>query len=264
MHGAVVADERFEIRGALAAGFEMSDVMGDPDPRIRHRGANRGRGSGVGEVRVMRGTQRIGPPATARRMLTRAVAHLRERPWLVERDPGVDTVTEAARHEGRVVGEPIDDLRLQPASAVLQLLWQVPVVEGQPRLDPAIQQPVDEAVVEVQAGLIAAAGAAGLNAWPRDAEAIGPQAHLGHEVEVVAPSPVVVARDVAGLVVDDPARRVAERVPDARAASIEVHRTFDLVGGGCRAPRKVRVGSARPSARRAGAEPVWDDVTAEL
>ena len=53
----------------------MSDVMGDPDPRNRHLGAKRGSGCGVGEVRVMRSTQRIGPPATAGRMLTRAVAH---------------------------------------------------------------------------------------------------------------------------------------------------------------------------------------------
>src|SRR6188508_201289 len=124
MHGAVVAQQGFEIRGAVAAGLEMSDVMRDPDPRTRHRGTNGRRGGGVGEVRVMRGTQSIGPPATARRMLTRAVAHLRERPWLVERDPGGDTVTDAARHEGRVLGEPVDDLRLQPAAAVLELLWQ--------------------------------------------------------------------------------------------------------------------------------------------
>ncbi len=108
------------------------------------------------------------------------------------------------------------------------------------RIDPPLEQPVDEPVVEVEALRVRRAAAGGLDARPRDAEPIGPEAQRGHQVEVLVQSVEVVACDVAGAAVHGHARRVRVRVPDARAASVDVDGALDLVGGGGRTPGEAR------------------------
>ena len=144
MHRAVVADGGLAVLRALAAGLDMGHVVADADASRRHDAPNRGGGGGVRQVGVMRGAQGAGPAVPPGRVLARAVAHEREGPRLVQRDPGTRTITDAPRHEPGVLAEPFHDIGLQPAAAILDRLRQVPVVERDPRLDaraPAARRP---------------------------------------------------------------------------------------------------------------------------
>ena len=55
-----------------------------------------------------------------------------------------DPVAEAARHDRGVLGEAVGGVPLRPAARVLQLLRQVPVVEGEHGVDAVLEQLVDE------------------------------------------------------------------------------------------------------------------------
>ena len=74
----------------------------------------------------------------------------------------------AVDQDRRVVGEPGDDVAVRPAAGVLERLRQVPVVEREPGIDPALEQPVDQPVVEVQALGFAGPRPVGLDARPGD------------------------------------------------------------------------------------------------
>ena len=50
----------------------------------------------------------------------------------------------------RVLGEPLGDVAIQPAAAVVERRRQVPVIERDRRLDALLEQRVDQAVVEVE------------------------------------------------------------------------------------------------------------------
>ena len=82
------------------------------------------------------------------------VAAVGHDPRLVQGRPELHPVVEAADHHARVVGEPIGDVRIEPAAAVVERRRQVPVVERCHRLDAVGEQRVDEAFVKVEAGLV--------------------------------------------------------------------------------------------------------------
>ena len=115
-----------------------------------------------------------------------------------------------------------------PAAGCLARLRQVPVVERRDRLDPALAQALAQAHIEVDAGAVERAAAVGLHARPGDREAVGLGSQRRHQVEVLAPAVVVVARDVAGVAARDGAGP-AEPVPDRRPAAVLVDRALDLV-----------------------------------
>src|SRR5690606_16644252 len=83
------------------------------------------------------------------------------------------------------------------------------------------------------------ARAGGLDAWPRDREAVRLQPELGHQVEVRLPTVVVVVGHVARVAVPHLAGCVAEGVPDRGAAPVFPGRTFDLVRGGGGADEEI-------------------------
>src|SRR3712207_2200840 len=60
-----------------------------------------------------------------------------------------------------------------------------------------------------------------------------------HQLDIVLPTMVMVARHVAGITVGGFARCIAEAIPDRFTASIFVCCTLDLVRGRCSAPHKV-------------------------
>ena len=92
-----------------------------------------------------------------------------------------DAVAEPRGDDLGVLGERLDVSRARPAAAVLERLRQVPVVERQERLDAVREQLVDEAVVEVEAGLVHAAATLGDDPRPRDREAVGVEPELAHQ-----------------------------------------------------------------------------------
>jgi hypothetical protein len=128
-----------------------------------------------------------------------------------------------------VLGEPVGGVPRLPAAPVLQRLRRVPVVERGHGLDAALQQPVDDPAVEVEAALVGCAGAVGLDTGPGDGEPVRPQSQRAHQVEVFGVAVVVVDRDVTGVAVFGAARRVAERVPHRLTAAVVFRRPFDLV-----------------------------------
>ena len=62
-----------------------------------------------------------------------------------------DPIAEPIDQDRRVVGEAGNDVPVRPSAGILERLRKVPVEEGEPRIDPPLEQPVDEPVVELQA-----------------------------------------------------------------------------------------------------------------
>ena len=204
----------------------------------RHRGAQRRSPEPVRQVEMVRGTQGRHRIRTARGVHPGSVPQERAAPRLVERDPLLHAVAERLADDLRVLGEPQRRVALGPAARVLQLLGEVPVVEGERRLDAAGQQLVDQTAVEVQAALDGGAAARRLHPGPGHREAVRGQAQLRHHRHVVAVAVVVVVGDVAGLAARRLAGRMAEGVPDRGRTAVLPHRPLDLVRGGRRAPEK--------------------------
>ena len=168
---------------------------------------------------------------------------------LVERHPILDPVAQARCEQRGVVGEPAHDLRVGEAAAILQRLRQVPVEQVDQWLDTRAKQGIDEALVEVEAGLVDGAGPRGQDARPADAEAIRARPQIGHQPDVLRVAVVVIAGDVAGAAIGDRARPAGEGVPDRRSSAVLGRRSLDLVGRGGKAPGEV-------SRERLG-EPGW-------
>jgi hypothetical protein len=193
----------------------------------------------VAEVEVMGGGEGIG-----RRRATGCVDRGRvteegRAPGLVQGRPGVNPVSEHLPDRGGVVREAQRRLPGRPPAGVLQRLRQVPVVERHDRGDPRLQQGVHEPVVEGGPARLERPAAAWLYPRPRDREAVRPDAEVPHECDVLVPAVVVVGGHVAGVAAACASGGVAEDVPDRLAASVLVHRSFDLVRGGGSAPEEV-------------------------
>ncbi len=201
-------------------------------------------------MRGLEGGRRV---RTARRVHARAVAQEGAAPGLVEGDPLLHAVAQRVAHDLRVLGEAVRRVALRPAARVLQLLREIPVVEGQRGLDAVREQLVDQAAVEVQAHLDRRAPAGRLHPRPGDREAVRGQTQVRHHRHVVAVAVVVVDSDVAVLTTGRAARRMTERVPDRGRTAALPHRPLDLVGGGRGAPEE---GRGKAAVVRSGMEPL--------
>src|SRR5919204_591664 len=229
-------------RLVLARGRRRPDdcqVERDPDAAaVAARTERLHRGS-VRQQEVMRDAQREPPVLRSGRLRPVRMAEEGGHPRLVVRDPVVDGVTELVEHDLRVLGEPLDDVARSPTARILQRLRQIPVVERREWDDLALAQPGGETAVEVQALAIRAAAAVRLDSRPRDREAVALQPERPHQVEVLAPAEVVLARGLAGVAaVHVPVLR-SEAIPDRLAAPVDLRRALDLVRGGRCAPNKV-------------------------
>ena len=97
------------------------------------------------------------------------------------------------------------------------------MVERDPRPDAGGQQLVDEPGVEVDTRVVERTPSVGLDARPGDREAIGVDAELPHECDVVAVAVVVVAGDVARVAAEHLAGRVREAIPDRLTPAVLGH-----------------------------------------
>jgi hypothetical protein len=151
----------------------------------------------------------------------------------------VQTITEMLADERGVVAEPAANIAVHPAALVLQRRRQVPMIERRIGLDAAFEHAVEQAVVEVDAGLVDGAGALGDQPRPGKGEAIGIKAAIADQVEVLRPQFIVIAGVEAGIAIVDIAGRGREAVPDRGAAAIALA-ALDLVGGGRHAKGETR------------------------
>ncbi len=141
---------RRDPRRSVGERLDLDEVDRDPDPRSWRIAPQNLHGPAMGQEDVVRGGERVGLAAAAGRVQAEPVAEPRDHPGLVLRDPGADPVAEAPDDGLHVLGEGADRVTGRPATAILERLRQVPVVEGRERLDPVREQLVDEAVVEVE------------------------------------------------------------------------------------------------------------------
>ncbi len=152
----------------------------------------------VGEQQVVdggHGGARLGSPG---RVNAGGVAEEGRAPRLVQRRPRRHPVAEGLVDRARVLGEAIRGVAVGPTAGVLEGLRQVPVVQRHPGPDVVRQQFVDEPRVEVETGRVDRA-AVGTDPWPRHREAVGVEAEIGHQRDVVGHPPVVIARRLAGV-----------------------------------------------------------------
>ncbi len=236
----VDAARRLVVHGLVGDRVGHREVEADA-PLHLVASAERVQHQAVAEQQVVRGDQAHRTFLTARSVHAGGVAEEGRAPRLVERRPHRDAVAEHVVHGRRQVGEAVRRVAVGPAAGVLEGLGQVPVVERQPRVDPVPEQLVDEPVVERQP-LRVDLSAARPDAGPGDGEAIGRQAELGHQRDVVGHAVVVVAGDVAVVAVRDRTRGVREGVPDRRRAAVLVGGALDLVRRRGGAPEEARAG----------------------
>ena len=174
------------------------------------------------------------------RVLTGLVSQQHEALGLIERDPVRDAVGQTVNNDARVVGEPIDNIRIEPAALLLELEREVPVVERDVGGDPGVEQRVDEVAVEVEPGFVDRAGAVGHDAGPGDGQTVGVEPEFLHELDVFAPLFDVHAGGLAVVALEHLTRRVAERVPDVLASRARLAGALDLERRCGGAPDKLR------------------------
>ena len=179
------------------------------------------------------------PVGKARRVLTGGVAGPAEGPGLIESRPVLHPVAKGARGDVGIVSQALCRISVVPTAPVLEVLRQVPVVEGDKGRDPRRQQAVDQPVVEGNALGRCRAGTAGLDARPGQREAIGIELELAHQGYVFRPAVIMIAGHVARALVDYHPRLPAEPVPDALALAAGCRRALDLVGCRCCAEDEV-------------------------
>ena len=211
----------------------------------------------------MGGPQGGRPVRDARRLRPVGVAQERRHPWLVVRDPVGHEIPEVVEENRRILGEPVDDVARRPAALVLERLGQVPVVQRRQRPDPSLEHALDERPVEVEAALIRRPTSGRLDPRPRDREAVALEAERLHQVEILAPAVVVLARGVTRVAEVHLPLGGGEPVPDGLAAAVHLRRSLDLersgrgppdepalVGHPFTAPFMIPPMTCRPSTRK--------------
>ena len=219
-------------RGIL--GLEIddeSDLVRAARAIVAHRGA-------VRAEEIVRDDRHFADVAMTGRVRAEHEAIVHHDPRLVERHPARNAIVERAKARVRVLGEPVRDVAIEPAAAVVERFGEIPVVERDHRRDVLREERVDEFVVEGDAGGVDLARALWEDASPVDAEAIRREPELGHQVDIGGVAVVVIGGDVARIVVDDVAGRVTELLPDARPRTIRERRPFDLIRRRGGAPQK--------------------------
>src|SRR3954468_20887589 len=120
----------------------------------------------------MSGLQRKAEIPLAGGMFAHPVSEERGHPRLVDREPVLHSGAERGRYRLRVVSESASSVAIGPATAVLQSLRQIPVIEGGVGRDPGCVQLVDKAAVKVETVRIRTTAPRGKDAGPGDREAI--------------------------------------------------------------------------------------------
>ena len=192
------------------------------------------------QILMVHGGDVIRPAPQPGGMVAKSVADQGMHRGLVQHDPVLDPVAEAARHDLRIIGEPMPDIAIKPAAPLLKRLRQIPVIEADPRRDPACEASVRHAVVKVQSRDVDVSGPRRNDPRPRCREAIAVEPALRDQIDIVWIAVVVVRGDIGSLAAVNIAFRAGKDIPDRFATAVGVDRPFDLVGGRRYAPAKLR------------------------
>ncbi len=212
--------------------------MNAADRRRRHDRTQRIDSRAMGQIHMMDRPMQRRIVAQAGRVLPAAVAEQREHRRLVERRKPFDAVAVSLRDNRGIVREPSGAVARGPAAKIVERLRQVPMIETQPGLDARREQRIDQAIIECEALFVRLALAQREHARPRHREAVGADAEIAHQRDVLRITVIVVAGNVAGLAIVHVAG-AAKRVPDAGAATVFIRRAFNLIGRGRDAPDEI-------------------------
>ena len=149
---------------------------------------------------------------------------------LVDRHPAGHAVPEGSRGDGGELPQPVGRVPVHPAAGLIQRQRGVPVVERGHGGNAVGEQQVDQPVIEVQAGRVHRAAAAGLDPGPGQREPVRIDPQFLHQRHVLGHPVVVVAGDGRAVVLHDRARLRGEDIPPGRAAAVFIERTLDLEG----------------------------------
>ena len=154
---------------------------------------------------------------------------------LVDGQPVLDAVTITLEHELGELHEGIDRGAVGPATLLVKRGGKVEVIHGHQRLDVVLEALVDEVGVVLHAFLVDLAGALGQQARPADGEAIGLEAHLRHQGDVLLVMVILVGGDLKAA---GACRRLLD-VLYGRALAVGEGGTLNLVCGGGGAPEEL-------------------------
>ncbi len=223
---------------ALGGGLRRAEVEHDADLGPRGVPPDHVKGAAVGEEQMVRGAQPVGRPAETGSVGRLLVAQRGGTPRLVVGRPASDAIAQPGGDRVRVADEGIHRAARGPSTFTHESLRHVPVVQCHERLDAGVEQPVHEAVVEVEAGPVGSAGSVGKDPRPCDREPVGADSEPLHQLDVLAPPVVVVARHGRiRPVLDRPALR-GVAVPHGLAAPALVLRALDLQRGRGHTPKE--------------------------
>ena len=133
---------------------------------------------------------------------------------LVERHPTRHAVRERVHHRARVTREPCGAFRIEPASAQIKRVGEIPVEKRDARFDARFEQSVHKPVIKRHPLGIHRAIPVGNHPRPRHGEAVGIQADLLHQRNILFPPAEVIASDLARMPLENAARLTAQHVPD--------------------------------------------------
>jgi hypothetical protein len=175
----------------------------------------------------------------SRRVYADDMAEIRDAPGFVLRQPVIDAIAQALRHDLRVVGEGVSSRARGPAALRLQRRRKIPVIQLRHGRNATRQQCINQALVEIQARLIERTSPIRKHAGPGDGETVGVQAHRRHQVDILLHSGVGSAGNIAVCALAYLPWKRREIVPDRRTSPINTRRALDLVRRCRRTPEKV-------------------------
>src|ERR1700677_312106 len=165
------------------------------------------------------------------------IAQIGEAHELVGRHEMTHAIRESARDECGIVGKGLRSVAGLPSAR--KRLRQVPVKQGDVRLDAVLEQLIDQSLIVGEPGLIRLAAALGKNTRPGQGEAIGLRAQILEQFYVFLVELVRIPGDIARFALMSFAGRVGENVPNGRAAAFYGNRALNLIGAGGATPEKI-------------------------
>jgi hypothetical protein len=86
------------------------------------------------------------------RMRAESVSQVRDAPWLIMRDPPLDSVAEPPRHNLRIACKRLGGIAVEPSATALQRSGQIPVMQRHQWRNPMRQQRIRQLVVKSSQG----------------------------------------------------------------------------------------------------------------
>src|SRR5512140_2156262 len=125
------------------------------------------------------------------------MTHKGSHPWLIVREPGIDTIAQTLCHGAGIVGEVLADLTPGPAALILEGLRQVIVEEAGIRLNAAPEQLIHQLVIKGQAIPIDTTSPLRQDAAPGGGETVSLDTEVSHQGDIFLPAVVVICGNIA-------------------------------------------------------------------